>query len=582
MKIPKAFVVILMACLALFQTSFTYAYYTENWEIKTFESDIYINTDGTANIKEKILADFTNEGHRGIERSIPYSFEGGRETSVDFEEAKNEKGEEWNTETFEDNGYYYIQMTTKDDSKIFKEATFNLQYKISNVFNYFEDHDEFYWNANGTDWVVPTNSVKATIHLPKEIESQQLKLICFTGEYGYKATNCKWEQPDSKTIIFTNTKPFNAYEGLSITVGLPPETIAKPTPFQKFWLYLKNNLEMLIPIISLIVMTLLWFFHGRDDQSVSDTVMPHYTPPKGLLPSETGTLIDESVDPKDITATIIDYAVKGYITIKELEEKSFFGTKTDYELELIKPFVHEKEFEKKILLGIFNQNLKGQKKKISKLENEFYVHVDSIKKAVIKQLIQDGYFAKSPDDIRATYYLIGSAAMIIPLFVFPVEGMFYYALAGLIVLIFGRIMPYKTKKGTETYYQLKGLYEFINTAEKDRMKFQEKNNIIFEKLLPYAMAFGIVDKWAKAFDGIMKEPPSWYYSSRPLSGHYFNMIHFANSLNSFSSKTTNNISSRPGGKSGGSWGGSAWRGGSGFGGGGFSGGGFGGGGGRGL
>lgn len=566
--------IILTVVLAFSQTLTASAYYTENWEIKSFESDIYLNTDGAVNVQEKIIADFTNEGHRGIERGIPYSFEGGRETPIDFQEAKNNQGEDWNTKKFKENGYYYIQMTTGNDSKIFEEATFNLRYKINNVFNFFENRDEFYWNVNGTDWVVPTNSVKTTIHLPEEIEPEKIQLICFTGEYGYKETNCQWLQPDSKTIIFTSTKSFEAYEGLAIAVGLPSGTIAKPTLQQKIWWYLKQNPEILLPITALIIMTILWFLYGRDDQSVSDTVMPYYTPPKGLLPSETGTLIDESVDPKDITAAIIDYAVKGYIRIKE---------STDYELELIKPFQHEKEFEKKILLGIFNQNKAGQKKKISELKNQFYTHVNTIKEAVIKQLIQDDYFTKSPDDIRMTYYLIGGVVVFISLFIFPVKNIFFYILTGLIIIIFGRIMPYKTKKGTETYYQLKGLYEYINTAEKDRMKFRETEHLrSFEKLLPYAMAFGIVDKWTKAFDGIIKKPPDWYYSSRNLSGHHFNMVYFANQLSSFSSQAVSNITSRPGGKSGGSWGGSAWGGGSGFGGAGFSGGGFGGGGGRGL
>ena len=33
---------------------------------------------------------------------------------------------------------------------------------------------------------------------------------------------------------------------------------------------------------------------------------------------------------------------------------------------------------------------------------------------------------------------------------------------------------------------------------------------MFEKFLPYAMALGVEDNWAKAFDGIYNQPPSWY------------------------------------------------------------------------
>lgn len=135
-------------------------------------------------------------------------------------------------------------------------------------------------------------------------------------------------------------------------------------------------------------------------------------------------------------------------------------------------------------------------------------------------------------------------------------------------------MPRKTQKGTETYYELKGLREYIDTAEKDRLKFQAENGILFEKLLPYAISFGLADKWAKAFEGIFQNPPHWYF---PLNPHNFSMIHFGKDLGQFNNSTMRNLVSTPGRKGGGSW-----SGGSSFGGGGFSGGGFGGGGGRGL
>jgi hypothetical protein len=38
----------------------------ENWEIKSFNSEIYLNTDSSADIKETITADFSKEAHRGI------------------------------------------------------------------------------------------------------------------------------------------------------------------------------------------------------------------------------------------------------------------------------------------------------------------------------------------------------------------------------------------------------------------------------------------------------------------------------------------------------------------------------------
>ena len=128
-------------------------------------------------------------------------------------------------------------------------------------------------------------------------------------------------------------------------------------------------------------------------------------------------------------------------------------------------------------------------------------------------------------------------------------------------------MPRKTSRGTETYYELKGLYEYIDTAEKDRMKFQENKKILFEKLLPYAMAFGLVKKWTKAFEGIYKNPPNWYTSTTPWTNRPFTMMYLSDQLNNFGKEATSNITSRPGNSGSGAWGGGS----------GFSSGGFGGG-----
>jgi len=121
------------------------------------------------------------------------------------------------------------------------------------------------------------------------------------------------------------------------------------------------------------------------------------------------------------------------------------------------------------------------------------------------------------------------------------------------------------------YYTILGLEEFISTAEADRIKFQEKENIFME-LLPYAMAFKVADKWSKAFKELNK--PDWFESNDP-NFSTFNAYYFISSINNLSSNMNETLKASP--RSSGS--GGSWSGGSGFGGGGFSGGGFGGGGG---
>ncbi len=340
------------------------AKYSEAWEIDSFVSDIYIKENGTVDITEIITADFSKEAHRGIERSIPYKYENGYNAQIKIISAANEKGEEWETKTFKELGNLYVQMTTKDDSLLNNKNTYKLNYTAKNVITFQNTHDEFYWNVNGPDWVVPTKNISATIHLPRNFKETEISLACFSGIYGADEQNCKWKITSPNTITFWGVKEFASYENMTIVVGLPKGAIRQPSKIEKLlWFFKDNPLAPAAPI-TLILMLFLWWKYGRDEKTIKDTIMPHFTPPKELLPSETGTLIDEHVDPKDITASIIDHAVKGTIKITEIE-------KNDYEFELIKPYKHEKEFEGMILSTIFTKNQTGKKEKLSELHPAF-------------------------------------------------------------------------------------------------------------------------------------------------------------------------------------------------------------------
>ncbi len=578
--------------------------YQEYWKINSFHADIFIKENGTVDITETIVADFTDEAHRGVLRTIPFEYETRSFTKyhaiLDFKEAVNELGESWDNTVYTSNGILNIEMRNHENIPTNDVNTFILSYSAKNVVINFEEslpeaddatfpatksnptdnYDEFYWNINGIDWPVNVEKVSARIYLPKSFNDVVLNTTCYTGTYGSKQQDCTWVLEDENTLYFESNEPFLSYENLSVAVAFVPGVIDLPSAFFKIWWFLKANWELFIPLMVFAFMFLLWYTKGRDDPTLKNTVVPRFERPKDLLPTETGTVIDEKVDPRDVTATIIDFAIRGYIKITEIEEKKLFGKSKDHELELVKPYVVQKPFEETILSAIFPSNTAGTKVKISSLRNKFYVHFNSVKKQIMQQLVTDGYFPHNPATVRAVWITIGTVIALAPLYLGQLIILFLSPLmigsiivSGIIIAIFGCFLPRKTQKGAETYYELKGLYEYIDTAEKDRLKFQEENNILFEKLLPFAISFGLATKWAKAFEGIINTPPNWYYPAS--SWTHFSMYHFADNLTSFSNSFTSNIISAPNRSGGG------WSGGSGFGGG-FSGGGFGGGGGRGL
>jgi uncharacterized membrane protein len=126
-------------------------------------------------------------------------------------------------------------------------------------------------------------------------------------------------------------------------------------------------------------------------------------------------------------------------------------------------------------------------------------------------------------------------------------------------------MPQRTAKGRELLQHTLGFRLYMNTAEKYRQQFAEKAEI-FTQLLPYAIVFGCVSQWAKAFEGIdiSRSTSSWYAGNAPFQAAFL-----SSSLESMNANISSAITYVP--PSSGSS--------SGFGGGGFSGGGGGGGGG---
>ena len=125
-------------------------------------------------------------------------------------------------------------------------------------------------------------------------------------------------------------------------------------------------------------------------------------------------------------------------------------------------------------------------------------------------------------------------------------------------------MPQRTAAGRDVMQRAVGFRLYMNTAEKYRQQFAEKAEI-FTQLLPYAIVFGCVTRWAKAFEGIdTSASNNWYVGRAP-----FQAAVLSSSLQSMNSSISSAISASP--PSSGSS--------SGFGGGGSSGGGGGGGGG---
>lgn len=497
----KKLILIILVCVLIFVGATTFSKNNQfPEEIKSFFVTITINKEGSFLVKEEIVYDFGENYRHGIYRDIPLG-----DTLIDVKDVTDNLGNSYKYETHIESNILRIKIGDPK-KKIKGEHTYNIYYEVWNGINFFSDRDELSWNAIGTEWNVPIKKSGVIVRLPEKLPKENLRLSCFTGVKGSMESNCVINVKENGEIVFESQKIFMPKEGLTIVVAWPKGIIKDIPNSIKIHILLREIWPVIIPFFVFVYLFIKWLRKGKDFK-IKKPIVAQYEPPDNLRPAEVGLILNQRITGKEITATLIDLAVRGYIKIQEV----FVNNSEDKDFELIKLKDFEnkqedlREYEREILRKIF-----GSKNKIlvSELENI----KDNLKLSTIaKKLFSETgkkYFVSNPQKIQDRLIGNGISIIIISIFLAPLfnNGVLFLAglLSGFLLILFSKFMPKKTKKGIEAYWHILGFRNYINTAEKHRIKFQEKENI-FERFLPYAIVFGLTEKWLKVFEELENE-----------------------------------------------------------------------------
>jgi hypothetical protein len=545
--------------------------------IQCFDATIVVSPDGTIVVEEVIVPRFTGSWN-GIFRTIPIQYRTPQGLNytlrLDVESVTDGAGNALKYESSRERHYRKLKIWVP--GAVDATRTVRLRYRVRNALRFFEEHDELYWNVTGDEWEVPIEAASARVQLPEG--SSGLRATAFRGAYG--STEQTGVVLESAGVHVGTARGLGFREGLTVVVGWNPGIVHRPTAVERTASVMYSNLPLAIPPLVFLGMFRLWQARGRDPELAP--IATRYEPPEQMTPAELGTLVDGTPDMRDITATIVDLAVRGHLRIEEQENQSFFGlfSGKDYGFTLRKPReewhtlnTHERD----LLEGMFGSMRDSVD--LSDLKNKFYKHLPGLRNDLYGMLVRRGFYTGRPDRVRLLYIVGGAVAggllavmsglIMTALGMQPAAGIVAGILSGLIIVLFGWFMPSRTTSGTRELEKVLGFQEFLSRVEADRLDRMVKTPEMFEKFLPYAMALGVEDNWAKAFDGIYREPPEWY--SGPGGVHTFRPSTFTSSLGRMSTQAASVMASAP-----------RSSGGSGFGGGGSSGGGFGGGGGGGF
>lgn len=336
-RIRKSIFRISLAVLLIFVAVGANATAATSETILSFASEITVNADASLHVTETIrVVSAGDQIKRGIYRDFPTTYRdpAGNRYVVGFtilDVARDGRPEAYHTEDLS-NGVR-IYMGQKEYLLPRGEHTYTLSYRTDRQLGFFRDHDELYWNVTGNGWIFPIETASARVHLPAGVTAEKVSLEGYTGPMGAKGQDFSSALTPEGRAVFKTTRRLAANEGLTIVVLWPKGFVQEPSPAEKTFHFLKDNLTALVAFAGLVVLllyyVLVWFRAGRDP--ARGTIMPIYTPPDNLSPAAMRFIAEMKYDDRAFAAAVIDMAVKGFLSIREKDGK-YTLTKTGGDL----------------------------------------------------------------------------------------------------------------------------------------------------------------------------------------------------------------------------------------------------------
>ncbi len=546
--------------------------------IKSFDSNIIVDTNGSLSVTENIEVVVTNRQIRhGILREFPtfYKDRLGTFYRVRFE-IKNV--------LLDDNPVPYTVKEVSNGVKIYigdnhhwvsrGDHTYTIEYQTNRQIGYFDQHDELYWNVTGNGWRFAIDKVTARVVLPIGIPIDRIKETAYTGSQGMRGRNYNSYVTRNGVIKFESTKKLHPHEGMTIVVGWPKGFITPPSKLQEWKWFFSDNKHVLLYLIWLLILMFLCFRVARKNRKRKGDkpIIPLFYPPKDMTPGEMRYINIHGYDNKIFASDVVAMAVDGWLTIDH--KKGILWSKGTYTL-----IKKKKETNPKIFVCLFDRFFK-LKDRIQLGKN------DSVITSCADLL--EGYYKIERQSLfnfhEAFFIIIAMISLIVTVFVNILSHtervwLFIPAISYTFIIYTAyRLLRSYTKKGFEIKREIDGFKLFLSTTETERLKIigtpPTRTPELYETYLPYAIALGVELAWSAQFAPLFKKLeaagipyiPIWISGGRHDS---FNASNFASNVSKSMSSAISSASSRPGSSSGFGGRGSSGGGGGGGGGGGW-------------
>ena len=605
--------------------------------IQRFDTEIVVETDGAVSITEVIQIQVEGDQiKRGIIRVIPVGSSG--QAGFDMIEVlRNGEPEPYQVDSV--SGGVEIRIGDPDVLLKRSVQTYTLRYRMADQVGYSPEYDEIYWNATGNDWAFPIAKAQAVVILPPDAPIVSAAAYTGTSGSTGKDVTIQRDGTRTVVFTTMRRLAANEGLTVAVSfpkgIVVEPDVIdrtmrgvAGPLPIGIAGL-----------LLIFLYYMFAWVRVGRDPEPGTIIARWESDLPPAAMRyldrmsfdsmafttaivsmASKGWLTIEQAD-KEYTLRRRDdlpEAARGKLSPGEQKvlEKIFIGTEKEFVVKQANrstlqkaqaalkshfDLAYGKDFFKKnrkwfvpgivltILLGValaWYSGRIGETLGLSlalSIGTVINIALMWVAFSLWREVFANQGWRNLPAAIIITLVLVPflipsliGAYSAIETIGLPIAAIMVFAI--ILNMVFFKLLEARTPLGRTIADEIEGMRLYLTVAEKDRLAFfhpPERTPEHFEKLLPYAIALGVEDQWAKqfsdVFDRITAETkqnyrPTWYRGDRFGSG---SMSGFGRAFGGSLAAAAVNPSSSSGGRTGGSFGG------------GFSGGGGGGGGGRG-
>lgn len=509
--------------------AFSYASWDARYEIG-------LDDDGRSrmHVTETLVARFPDfDQNRGIVRGLVTSYEGAW-TDTTVLSVTDETGADVPFETENDDGVLYILTGTDDYVRGLN--TYVIEYSMRDVILAADTGvDEFYWDLLPLDSTQAIESFRADIAVDATLRSHLTgSARCYSGFSG-SSTECPIEGPQTDgdmAVFHVESGARAAGDGVTVAIGFTQGT-ASPAPARQ-----PNAVTDIGPAIAAVGAVGLsvggWIavtVTARRRRTADGIIVAQYDVPDSIPPLLAAAIVPGAKDP--IPAEIVHLAVRGTLRIEEGSDveqprlRRLPGTRVPDQLDV--------EALDALFVGADSDGVAAVPSSSEAFAGRMVALQQSGKTAAATRGYTTTARSRAAMILQWCAIVIGAVGLALGLSgvisgrISAIPAMVAIGFGVVVVLISSFYTFSKhtvlTVEGARQWEYLKGVEEFIRVAEEDRLRMLQSYSgaerrqdgsanviLVYERLLPYAMLFGMEDEWGRVLEhaySVEQRGPGW-------------------------------------------------------------------------